>query len=182
MRVCHNELRSYGQNMLCVSQDEVARIITMHSSGTTGPPKRLYFTGDDLERTIDFFHHGMKTLVKPGQKVLILLPVTVIAGCLGVIAGLLTRRSIPAFLVGLVGTFVGWILGSGFGLAAGFGGWYEAISRLTPFTHATELLFSQYYGASIGRPVASVLFLVLTAAVMLALTGLTYRWRVMRQE
>jgi len=74
MRVCHNELRSYGQNMLCVSQDEVARIITMHSSGTTGPPKRLYFTGDDLERTIDFFHHGMKTLVKPGQKVLILLP------------------------------------------------------------------------------------------------------------
>ena len=66
------------------------------------------------------------------------------------------RRSIPAFLVGLVGTFVGWVLGSGFGLAAGFGGLYEAISRLTPFTHATELLFSQYYGASIGRPVASV--------------------------
>ena len=116
------------------------------------------------------------------QVVLILLPVTVIAGCLGVLAGLLTRRSIPAFLVGLVGSFVGWILGSGFGLAAGFGGLYEAISRLTPFTHATELLFSQYYGASIGRPAASVLFLVATATVMLVLTGLAYRWRVMRQE
>ena len=128
---------------------------------------------------------GLVTGFWPGSLlpvVLILLPVTVIAGCLGVLAGLLTRRSIPAFLVGLVGSFVGWILGSGFGLAAGFGGLYEAISRLTPFTHATELLFSQYYGASIGRPVASVLFLVLTGIVMLALTGLVYRWRVMRQE
>ena len=113
--------------------------------------------------------------------VLILLPVAVIAGCLGVLAGLLMRRSIPAFLVGLVGTFVGWLLGSGFGLAAGFGALYEAISRLTPFTHAAELLFAQYYGASIGRPVVSVLFLVLVGAVMLVLTGLAYRWRVMRQ-
>jgi hypothetical protein len=116
------------------------------------------------------------------QVALILLPVTIIAGCLGVLAGLLMRRSIPAFLVGLVGSFVGWILGSGFGLAAGFGQMYETISRLTPFTHATELLFSQYYGASIGRPLASVLLLVVTAAVMLVLTGLAYRWRVMRQE
>lgn len=128
---------------------------------------------------------GLVTGFWPGsllQVVLTLLPVTIIAGCLGVLAGLLTRRSIPAFLVGLVGSFVGWILGSGFGLAAGFGGLYEAISRLTPFTHATELLFSQYYGASIGRPVVSVLFLALTGIVMLALTGLVYRWRVMRQE
>jgi ABC-type multidrug transport system permease subunit len=128
---------------------------------------------------------GLVTGFWPGsllQVALILLPVAAIAGCLGVLAGLLTRRSIPAFLVGLVGSFVGWILGSGFGLAAGFGGWYEAISRLTPFTHATELLFAQYYGAGIGRPVASVLFLVLTGIVMLALTGLVYRWRVMGQE
>ena len=116
------------------------------------------------------------------QVVLILLPVTVLAGCLGVLAGLLMRRSIPAFLVGLVGSFAGWVLGSGFGLAAGFGKLYEAISRLTPFTHATELLFSQYYGASIGQPVVSMLVLVGIAAVMLALTGLAYRWRVMRQE
>ena len=113
--------------------------------------------------------------------VLILLPVAIIAGCLGVLAGLLMRKSIPAFLVGLVGTFVGWILGSGFGLAAGFGKLYETISRLTPFTHATELLFSQYYGASISRPLASALFLAAAATLMLVLTGLAYRWRVMGQ-
>ena len=112
---------------------------------------------------------------------LILLPVAVIAGSLGVLAGLVMRRTIPAFLVGLVASFVGWILGSAFGLAAGFGGWYERISRLTPFTHATELLFRQYYGASIGRPLVSVVFLLVLSAAMLALMTLAYRWRVTRQ-
>ena len=112
---------------------------------------------------------------------LILLPVAIIAGSLGVLAGLLMRKLIPAFLVGLVASFVGWILGSAFGLAAGFGGWYERISRLTPFTHATELLFGQYYGASIGRPLVSVLFLLCLSAAMLLLMTIAYRWRVLRQ-
>jgi ABC-type multidrug transport system permease subunit len=112
---------------------------------------------------------------------LILLPVAVIAGSLGVVAGLLMRRIIPAFLIGLVGSFVGWILGSAFGLAAGFSGWFERISRLTPFTHATELLFRQYYGTSIGRPLVSVLFLVILSAAMLVLVTIAYRWRVIRQ-
>jgi ABC-type multidrug transport system permease subunit len=108
---------------------------------------------------------------------LVLLPVAVIAACLGVVAGLLFRRTIPAFLIGLVASFVGWIMGSAFGLAAGFGGWYERISRLTPFTHAVELLFPYYYGAAIGHPLRSGLVLVLFALAMLALTASVYRWR-----
>lgn len=59
---------------LCVPQGDIARIVTLHSSGTTGPSKRLFFTAEDLELTIDFFCHGMSTLVHSGQKVLILLP------------------------------------------------------------------------------------------------------------
>lgn len=110
--------------------------------------------------------------------VLILLPVAVIAGCIGVLAGLLFRRSIPAFLVGLVSGFAGWVLGSGFGLAAGFGGPYERVSRLTPFTHATELLFPLYFGASIERPLVSALFLASLSVALLLLTVLVYRWRV----
>ncbi len=60
--------------LVCVSQSDIARVITMESSGTTGRPKRIFFTDADLELTIDFFHHGMSTLVEPGQRVLILLP------------------------------------------------------------------------------------------------------------
>jgi len=59
---------------LAVRQDDVARIVTLHTSGSTSRPKRLFFSDDDLELTIDFFHHGMSTIVQPGQKVAVLLP------------------------------------------------------------------------------------------------------------
>ena len=60
--------------MLCVSQDDIARVVTLDTSGTTSRPKRLYFTEEDLDLTVDFFHWGMSTLVEPGQRVLILMP------------------------------------------------------------------------------------------------------------
>jgi phenylacetate-coenzyme A ligase PaaK-like adenylate-forming protein len=59
---------------LCVSHQEVARVVTIRTSGTTGLPKRLFFTETDLEPTVDFFRHGMSTLVQAGQRVLILMP------------------------------------------------------------------------------------------------------------
>jgi phenylacetate-CoA ligase len=59
---------------LCVSQDEISRVVTLSSSGTTGEPKRLYFTREDQDLTIDFFQIGMSTLAQPGDRVLILLP------------------------------------------------------------------------------------------------------------
>jgi phenylacetate-coenzyme A ligase PaaK-like adenylate-forming protein len=55
---------------------EISRIVTLHTSGTTGQSKRFYFTKEDLDLTIDFFSSGMSILVKPGQRVLILLPGT----------------------------------------------------------------------------------------------------------
>jgi phenylacetate-coenzyme A ligase PaaK-like adenylate-forming protein len=67
-------IRSDPLAFVCVSQSDIARVVTMETSGTTGPPKRLFFTDDDLELTTDFFHHGMSTLVEPGQRVLILMP------------------------------------------------------------------------------------------------------------
>jgi phenylacetate-CoA ligase len=71
-----DDLREHHLAMLCVSQDQVARVVTLHTSGTTDRPKRIYFSDDDLELTLDFFHHGMSTMVKPGGRVLILLPGT----------------------------------------------------------------------------------------------------------
>ncbi len=68
------ELRQQGQDMLCVSQDAVARIMSLHSSGSTGPAKRLFFTDEDLARTRDFFHHGMLHLLESGGRVAIFLP------------------------------------------------------------------------------------------------------------
>jgi phenylacetate-CoA ligase len=70
------DLRRHHLDMLCVSHSDVARVVTLTTSGTSSAPKRLYFGASDLELTIDFFHHGMRCLVRPGQRVLIVLPGT----------------------------------------------------------------------------------------------------------
>ncbi len=69
-----SELGSDPGGFLAVRQDDVARIVTLSTSGSTGEAKRVFFTQEDLERTMDFFHHGMSTLVAPGQRVMVLLP------------------------------------------------------------------------------------------------------------
>jgi len=112
---------------------------------------------------------------------LIIIPTGVIAGCLGMIAGLMFKKSIPAFIVGLVTSFVGWLLGSAFGLAAGFNRVYEFISRLTPNTHAVELLYPLYFGGNVGNPWFSWTFLLLVSGFMIGLTLIAYRLNVQRQ-
>ncbi len=62
------------QAFVCVPQNQIERIVSLQSSGTTGRPKRIFFTGQDQELTIDFFDHGMRNLVGPGDRVQILLP------------------------------------------------------------------------------------------------------------
>ncbi len=68
------DVRADPLAFVCVSQDEIARVVTLDSSGTTGTPKRLYFTKADQELTVDFFGVGMSTFTGPGDRVLILLP------------------------------------------------------------------------------------------------------------
>jgi len=110
----------------------------------------------------------------------ILLPVAVTAGCLGIIAGLILRRTIPTFVVGLTASLGGWLLGDAFGLAAGFGGGYQAVSRLTPNAHAVELLFRPYYGVTVAAPASSALALTLFSGGMILLMVLAYRHAVIR--
>jgi phenylacetate-coenzyme A ligase PaaK-like adenylate-forming protein len=69
-----DDLRAGPERLLCVSQDEIARIVTLQSSGTTGQPKRIFNTQEDLEATIDFFDWGMRNLVEPGETALVLMP------------------------------------------------------------------------------------------------------------
>jgi phenylacetate-coenzyme A ligase PaaK-like adenylate-forming protein len=68
------ELSEHGLQFLCVSQDEISRVVTLSSSGTTGTPKRVFFTADDQQLAIDFFGCGTANLVERGDHVLVLLP------------------------------------------------------------------------------------------------------------
>lgn len=68
------DVSEHALRMICGSQSEIIRVVTLATSGTTGNPKRVYFTADDQELTIDFFRCGMSGLVGPGDTTLILLP------------------------------------------------------------------------------------------------------------
>lgn len=68
------DIRHNPQRLVCTGQKDIARIVTLKSSGTTGQPKRIFFTPEDQQLTIDFFDTGMRNLVGPGDRVLILLP------------------------------------------------------------------------------------------------------------
>ncbi|MGD8813032.1 MAG: ABC transporter permease [Anaerolineales bacterium] len=110
---------------------------------------------------------------------LIFLSMGLLGGCLGIAAGLILRSTLPAFVIGLGSTFFTWILGSAFGLSAGFGGAYEAVSRWMPNTYAVELLFPLYYGVDIGPNRRAILVLCLACLVMILLTSFIYRRRVL---
>lgn len=69
-----DHIKKENMGFLCVSQNSIERIITLPSSGTSGPVKRMWFTAGDQNRTIDFFSEGMSRIVKPGWKVIIFMP------------------------------------------------------------------------------------------------------------
>ncbi|MBO6010954.1 MAG: phenylacetate--CoA ligase family protein [Oscillospiraceae bacterium] len=68
------DIIQHGRDMLCVSPREVARVVTLSSSGTSGAAKRLCFTRGDLERTAAFFAEGMGVICREGERCAIVMP------------------------------------------------------------------------------------------------------------
>ena len=68
------DLASAGTAMVCVSASEVERIVTLPTSGTTGAPRRLWFTDADLELMRDYVRHGLPVMTGGGDVFLVLMP------------------------------------------------------------------------------------------------------------
>jgi len=69
-----DDLRADPYRLLCVHPNEISRIVTLQTSGSTGVSKRVFFTDPDLELCTDFFHYGMRNLVDETDTVGILFP------------------------------------------------------------------------------------------------------------
>jgi phenylacetate-coenzyme A ligase PaaK-like adenylate-forming protein len=54
--------------------DEVQRVVTIKTSGTSAPPKKVHFTDADIERTVEFFAHGMADISGENGRVIIFMP------------------------------------------------------------------------------------------------------------
>lgn len=63
------DIKENPERFVCVNPKEIARIITLYTSGSKGKPKRIFFTEQDLLRTADFFEKGMQYLITPGDSV-----------------------------------------------------------------------------------------------------------------
>lgn len=63
-----------GNKMVCVNQSEISRIVSIDTSGTMGKHKRIYFTEEDQNLTIDFFIQGLSFLVETDDVMMIMLP------------------------------------------------------------------------------------------------------------
>jgi phenylacetate-coenzyme A ligase PaaK-like adenylate-forming protein len=68
------DLSANGVDMVCVSASRVSRIVTLPTSGTTGAPKRVYFTEADQELMIDYNANGLRVMTAPGDVWLVLMP------------------------------------------------------------------------------------------------------------
>jgi phenylacetate-coenzyme A ligase PaaK-like adenylate-forming protein len=97
-----DDLRADPMGFVCGSQGRISRVVTLDTSGTTGPPKRVAFTTADQELTIDFFAVGMSTFTRPGDRVAILLPGETPGSVGDLLATALTRIGATAMLHGVV--------------------------------------------------------------------------------
>ena len=69
-----DRLSQAPDHFLCTSQSEVARPCSFVTSGTSGPPKKVYWSRWDIGRITDFMAAGISTVATPGDTVQILLP------------------------------------------------------------------------------------------------------------
>jgi ABC-type multidrug transport system permease subunit len=121
---------------------------------------------------------GITTGVWPSSLIwtsFILLVLGLIGGCVGSLAGLAFKKVLPAFLIGLALSFFTWIMGSAFGLAAGFSGPYEILSRIMPNTYAVELLFPLFYRVDIGSKFPAIMFLSVSGLLLIMITMLIFK-------
>ncbi|HEX3038908.1 MAG TPA: AMP-binding protein [Caproiciproducens sp.] len=98
-----NDIRQDSEGFLCVPQREIKRIVTLRSSGTSGEEKRVFFTEEDLELTVDFFQHGMKCLTDRTDRVLVLLPGNSYGSIGDLLKKGLARSDTACFVAGIMG-------------------------------------------------------------------------------
>jgi len=99
------DIREKSSWFLAVSQDKIARIVTLETSGTTAPPKRLFFTDWDLDVTIGFFSRVLSRLTRPKERALILLPGNTPGSAGDLLKTALARIGVKGIVPGIIRDF-----------------------------------------------------------------------------
>jgi phenylacetate-coenzyme A ligase PaaK-like adenylate-forming protein len=68
---------AFSRGMAALSgmgQDDISRIVTVLTSGTTGPPKSIAFSENEQEDIIAYLASGMRMLARSGETIMVLYP------------------------------------------------------------------------------------------------------------
>lgn len=68
------DLAAHPGQFLLVSQSDIERVLSDATSGTTGRPKRVFYTKQDCRNTIELYKAGLGEFVYPGSKTMICMP------------------------------------------------------------------------------------------------------------
>jgi ABC-type multidrug transport system permease subunit len=122
--------------------------------------------------------------VWPTNIIDMIFPICLLAlagGSLGMLAGFITRKALPAFLISLVVSLLNWLFGNSFGLSTGFTGWYETFSYFAPNRYLVEILFPHYYHVHAGSTTLAWLMLSLIS-ILIAIGILFFRSKTFKGE
>lgn len=96
-----------GEEMVCLPESSVQRVVSLRTSGTSGPWKRLRFSAADLEQTVAFFSVGMGYMCGAGDQVLICMPGVTEDGVGQLLAQGLERLGAKSVLYGPISDYEG---------------------------------------------------------------------------
>ena len=85
------DLSRRASSLLLTSQSDISRILSDATSGTTGLPKRVFYTDGDLENTVRLYMAGLGELIFPGNTAMICFPFSGPNGLGELIAEAITR-------------------------------------------------------------------------------------------
>ncbi len=95
-----DDLARFTPGLLMTSQGEVSRVLSDATSGTTGLPKRVFYTQQDLENTIALYVAGLGEMVFSGDRVMICFPFSGPGGLGELIAEAVSRLGAKALRCG----------------------------------------------------------------------------------
>ena len=99
------DLSRNAPSLLLTSQRDISRILSDATSGTTGLPKRVFYTDGDLENTVQLYMAGLGELIFPGNTVMICFPFSGPNGLGELIAEAVTRLGAKSLKLGTSCTY-----------------------------------------------------------------------------